>query len=297
MKKYINKISIIGIIGIIFFTSCEKEIEVDLPDYESKIVVEGSIEPNQYAVVMITKSADYFAVYNQETFLNMLVTDAIVTVTNQSGVIDTLVFQPVSGQPFPFAYSGTKIKGVTGGNYTLTVTTGGKTYQSTTSILPSVPIDSLMFKMQDETDSTGIIRYKFTDPAGVNNFYRVFAKRLQKDSSFIPVLGATFDDRLIDGITTYADIYKGDNTNIMQQNEEENNSFAKNHSFKVGDIVVVKSCSIDFSTYKFWYSAEKEISSGGNPFTSPSPVISNIEGALGIWGSYGPRYDTIVIVK
>ena len=40
------------------------------------------------------------------------------------------------------------------------------------------------------------------------------------------------------------------------------------------------------------------MSSDGNPFASPTSVVTNIEGgALGIWGGYAVFLDTIQIIK
>ena len=43
------------------FLSCQKEIEVDIPDYERKIVIEGSIENGSPAMVLVSKSVRYFS--------------------------------------------------------------------------------------------------------------------------------------------------------------------------------------------------------------------------------------------
>ena len=44
----------------IAFSSCQKEIEVDIPDYDRKIVIEGRIENGSPAMVIVSRSVPYF---------------------------------------------------------------------------------------------------------------------------------------------------------------------------------------------------------------------------------------------
>lgn len=289
------KISLL-LIFTVLLTSCEKDIDVDLPEYQSKIVIEGSIETGEPAIVFITRSTDYFQKYDMETITNMFVTNATVTVTDQNGVVDSLRFVMDPTQPMPVCYKGFNVKGETGGIYKLKVVVDGKEYQSTTTILPAVPLDSLNFIEQGDPDHAGIIRASFTDPAGEHNYYRVFAKVIGHDQIFLPVWGgASFDDRLIDGVHTTGDIYRGSQSNLIQYDTATANEYMSAHYFMPGDTVVVKWCSLDYNSYKFWFSADVEINSGGNPFMSPAPIISNIPDALGVWCGYGTFIDTLIV--
>jgi hypothetical protein len=293
--KLHKTIILINLIVITFLTSCEKEIQVDLPDYQSKIVIEGSIETNQPEIVCVTRSTDYFQKYDSATISHMIVTNAVVTVTNQFGITDTLVPVFDMSQPLPFIYKGSSVIGQVGGSYTLKVLLDGKTYSANTTILSPIAIDTMYYVEQNDREHIGIVRMKFTDPLGLRNYYRFYSKILGKDVDFIPVWGgATYDDKLFDGLSTFGDIYKGDKTNLMKDTATGEGRM-NSHLFAIGDTVVVKMSSIDYYTFKFWYSAEMEMNSGGNPFTTPSPIISNIPDALGVWAGYGPAFDTIII--
>lgn len=286
----------IGLLIAVALSSCEKDINVNLPEYQSKIVIEGAIETGEPAMVFITRSTDYFQKYDLETITNMFITNAVVTVTNQNGVVDSLHFTTDPTQSMPVFYKGSTVLGETGGTYKLKVVVDGKEYSSSTTILPAVPMDSLNFVEQDESNHAGIVRVSFTDPAGAHNYYRVFTKVLGADEMFLPVWGgASFDDRLIDGVHTFGDLYKGSQSNLVQNDTSTSEEYMSAHFFMPGDTVVVKWCSIDYSSYQFWYSADVEIYSGGNPFTSPSPIISNIPDALGVWCGYGTILDTLVV--
>ena len=41
------------------------------------------------------------------------------------------------------------------------------------------------------------------------------------------------------------------------------------------------------------YEVENAEYTGGNPFSSPIPIQTNIKNGLGVWGGYGSIYDTI----
>ncbi len=59
----------------LIFISCQEEITLDLPQAESKLVVEGAIEPGFPPYVILTKNQGYFDPIGSETFSNLFVTD------------------------------------------------------------------------------------------------------------------------------------------------------------------------------------------------------------------------------
>ena len=67
----------IGLFFSLLFQACQSEIEVKLPDYEPKLVVEGYIENGKPPRVMLTRSVPYFQ-YMDYNYLqeNVLITDA-----------------------------------------------------------------------------------------------------------------------------------------------------------------------------------------------------------------------------
>ena len=68
--------------------------------------------------------------------------------------------------------------------------------------------------------------------------------------------------------------------------------------FNKGDTVTFKLCNIDKATFDFWRTMEFSYASVGNPFSSPSKVLSNISGnGLGYFAGYAAQYHTIIIPK
>ncbi len=285
---------IIAVFGVISL-SCEKEITVDLPEYKDKVVVEGWIDYNDYPCVFLTKSSSYFAHYTEETLMDMVITDALVIVSDLHGNTDTLTIGMDTTLAFPIRYKGSKIKGEYGGVYQLKIMYNNKTISATTTIPQPFTIDSVYYVEQDAEYHKGILRMKFKDQAGVNNYYRIFSMKNGKHKNFVPALGSVFDDRLFDGKETFFELYQGRSSNVVPGDYYDDKLQYLNYYFGAGDTVIYKYTTMDFPHYNFWYTAEWEISSGGNPFTSPAPVRSNIDGAIGVWGGYGSRIDTFVV--
>ena len=68
--------------------------------------------------------------------------------------------------------------------------------------------------------------------------------------------------------------------------------------FDKGDTVTLKVCNIDKATFDFWRTMEYTYASVGNPFSSPTRVISNIHGGgLGYFGGYAAQYRTLIIPR
>lgn len=268
--------------------SCEKDITVNLPEVEDKIVVEGWIEQDHFATVALTRNSPYFEAVDSATLANLIVMDAVVIVSDgiQSDHL-SLSFDP-SVFP-PIVYKGDSLRGEIGKRYYLTIIADGKTLTATTTIPVPVAYDSIWFELDDGQDSLGFIYATVSDPAGVANYYRIFTKRLGRDARFIPTLGSVYDDKFFDGQTIDFGMARG-----IENFADDFSPDDEFRYFKVGDTILVRSCSIDREHHAFWRAIESEVFSGGNPFVTPTSIPSNIEGGgLGVWGGYGAQYDTI----
>jgi len=254
--------------------------------------VQGSIEQDEYAMVMLTKNSPYFSNIDSAQMINLIVQNAFVTVCDG---VNTDTLHPLYDPNYfpPYIYKGSHLKGVIGNSYSLRVEAEGKVLTAHTTIPAPQPLDSVWFQTEPNQDSLGYLWAIISDPPGVSNFYRLFTKRLHRDNRFFPILGSVYDDRFFDGQTLTFSISRGI-TNLS----EDNSGDAETTYFKVGDTIVLKACAIDKAHYDFWYSAERAMFSGGNPFATPSTIPSNIEGGgLGVWGGYGAINYTVVAKK
>ncbi len=300
---------------ISFIIACEKNINLDLPDIEQKVVVEGHIEPGLPPFVILTRTTPYFSTIGISTFDSMFVHDAVVKVsvgTNEvilteicANEIDSallsLILPLISGltgvpsenlvnlQYCIYSTLGGFI-GEVGKTYYLEIETEGKTYTSKTDIPELVPLDSLWFELQPTSNNLGFVWAHLTDPATPGNAYRWFTKIQGEDHNFRAPFGSVFDDEFLNDKSF--DFFYDKSYYSQFQGEEHN---IEDHFFKTGDTIVVKFCTIDKAHYDFWRSFETEIVSNGNPFAAPTSIKTNIEGgALGVWGGYGVSYDTII---
>jgi hypothetical protein len=157
-------------------------------------------------------------------------------------------------------------------------------YTATTTI-PRLDkyIDSLWWVNAPSSDDSAFVNLKarVVDPPGYGNYTRYYTSI--NDGPFYPGLNSVFDDQITDGTTYTVTVDKGVDRNFPTDREE--NSF-----FNKGDSVVVKLANIDKATYDFWRTMEFNYSSVGNPFSTPTVVISNISnGALGYFGGYAAQ--------
>ncbi|HNR19626.1 MAG TPA: DUF4249 domain-containing protein [Bacteroidia bacterium] len=275
---------------IVLFSSCEKDITVDLPQPEEQLVIEGYIEPGQPPYVLISKTAPYFSAFDENSLLQYVVKNAKVTVQCvEDNITDTLLQVLADTGYFYVSFS---MLGQVGKTYNLRVETeDGKVATATTRIEPPIPLDSIWFKIQEGKDSLGFVWAHLTDPDTLGNNYRWFAKRIGKDSSFIAPIGSVFEDKFINGKSFDFAYNRGSVPNSIATDDT---SQVEGGFFKTGDVIVVKFCTITKESFKFWRSAETQSSNIGNPFASITPLISNIEGGIGIWEGYSPSLDTVI---
>lgn len=270
------------------FSGCTEDVDLNVVAGERKVVIEGTIENGKPASVIITRNSPL----SQSIDVNsILVTNAKVYVSD-GAMTDTLQLVIDSFSSFPLVYKGSTIIGQVNQTYYLTVLADGKTFTSITTIPPLVVLDSAWWKAQPPRDSLGYAWAHFTEPAGLGNAYRWFAKRATKDRRFIAPYAATFDDKFIDGKSFDFAYNRGTDPNDQAAAPPDK---IEEGYFKLTDTIYIKFCTIDYNTARFYTTYEAALQTNGNPFSSPVSIISNINGgALGVWGGFGATYDTIM---
>ena len=276
------------------FSGCEKTVTVELPNVDDKIVVEGYIETGQPPYVILSRSLDFFGTVNLNSIVQNTIQGATVTVSD-GFITDTLQQIPGFG-----VYVSQQLTGTPGRTYYLTVRADGEILTAKTLLPNPVELDSVWWKVDGQRDSLGFAWAHLSDPDTLGNYYRWFARRInrytygelagqQKDSIFIAPLGSVFEDKFINGRSFDFNAARGRLRNSDKEDDLNEESFF----FKRGDTIVVKFTSIDRAHFEFWRSEETQVSNNGNPFGSITPITSNINGGLGIWGAYSTTFDTI----
>ena len=276
--------------------SCEKDINFKLDEAKPKLVVEATIENGQAPMVILTKSTGYFSQISLDLLTNSFVHNAEVFVSNGTLTHKLKEYEVFVGAGISLYYYATDSSslntafvGELNHTYSLKIVADGQEYTATTTI-PRITkkIDSLWAKPSPDGDTTkATVMVRATDPPGFGDYVRYFTKI--NDGVFYPPLNSAFDDLFVDGTTYEIQVAPGVDRNIS--NKEAT-------LFNRGDTVTFKLSNIDKATFDFWRTMEFSYNSVGNPFSTPTKVLSNISNdALGYFGGYATQYRTLIIPK
>lgn len=281
----------------ILLVSCEKNIDFLPRDSTPVVVIDASIENQRFPEVRLSHSLSYFTKLTPDLLASSFIHGAKVVMSNgvRTHVLKEYSRELASGYHI-FYYSvdssrlGTAFRGDFGKEYSLSITVDGKEYTAATTIpYPNKKIDSLWWKpAPGNSDPEKVaVMARLTDPPGYGNYIRYY---VQVDNNpFYPPITSVFDDQIVDGKTYYVQLESG--VNRADDIDLDDYGF-----FYHGETITVKFCNIDKATFDFWRTMEYNYSSIGNPFSSPTKVLSNVKGgALGYFGGYAVQYGTIVI--
>ena len=295
------RIFLLIIIGLasVLLTSCQKEIEVDIPDYDRKIVIEGRIENGSPAMVIVSRSVPYFDHIDLQTLMNdVFIKDAVVTVSCD-GASEQLQFTLCEDSPVYLAYVGRNIKGEPGKRYDLRVEIGDTVYTSSTTICQPFSLDSVWLAFANEQDTTPTTRIQLTDNPATHDYYmfqiKVHGKRLH-DRLWVTSFPVAFDDATFNGQTVNYEILRANPSSLFESTltDEEKEEFYR-VTYRKGDTIYMKTSLIDYDGFQYWSAMTYAISLGQNPFMSPAPVPCNIKGenVIGNWCGFASTIDTI----
>jgi len=261
---------------VLIYCSCEEPLNV--PEHKSMIVVDGWIENDGFAHVLLTRTTPFFASIDSASYLDLVETFASVSVSNSK---ETEFLTLTSDKSlFPWhVYKTTSMKGEVGETYHLRVKFYDTILTATTIISESPAIDSVWFDPLSDDDTVGALKMLFTDNLNEDNYYRILAKT-DKDARFYPIMASAFNDKNFVKATNEWPILKGKLTQV--DNIED-------LYFRKGENVTIKLCSIDRPAFDFWNNYQIETLNAANPFASTGITLSgNINGeGLGIWSGAG----------
>ncbi len=303
---------------------CEKDITLYLPANPPLLVVEGRMELGEPPLVILTKSQGYFAPTDLRTFEKSIVTDAEVEVSDgvKTQKLSVICSSDPQLQPFlaqistatgiPLEqltqinyciYTGITgtLLGEAGKTYTLTIKHENKTYTAQSTLPVPIPLDTIYWKenknktnLNDPIPYLGFLHCRLTDPPGLGNCYRFFARRITKDRRFLTLNRSVFEDKFFDGKTFDFDVFRAQEPNSTKPDDTGRQRF----NYLPTDTVIVKYCTIDRDVFEFYRSFGVEVGNNGNPFSTPAVIKTNIKGgALGVWATYGTSLDTVYLSR
>lgn len=257
----------IGIcISTLLFTSCTKEITIDLNTSNPQLVIEAVItdEPGPY-YVKLSKTINISESNNYPT-----VSGALVIISDNTGVSDTLV-EVSSG-----LYQTNTLIGVPGNTYWLKVVSEGKDYSATSTMPYVVNLDTVLFDTQTSMGTSNEILAPipvYNDPITTGNNYQ-----------FLLNVNGTKDK------TYYVRNDSGNNGVTIQEILE-----SEEIEIQPGDTVILSMSSIEYNTYLYFYTLSQQ---GGNFLfsSSPSNPPNNIIGnkAFGYFSAQTKQTKTLI---
>lgn len=314
-----NIIYIPAFIVLLLTQACTKEVILEIPEFEPKIVVDGRIETGMPPLVILTKTQDLYGPTDFGALAVSFVNGAVITVSDgtNSLVLTEICANSIDPELLPViseilgiepdvilalnfcAYVGLDpdFVGEVGKTYSLNIALGDETFTSQTTLNPVPNIDSLYYEIEPNFTEHGFGWCVLNDNANTYNGYFFQMRRIHlneegepADAFFLSSMSSAFDDTFFNGLT-----FKFGFSNIGSRRDDTPDEFRG--YFKTNDTVVIKFSSLDYPTFKFHELKYTQMSSGASPFASPTYIPTNIEGgAIGCWAGFSPRYDTLICV-
>ena len=303
---------------LIAFFSCTKEVNIDIPNYQNQLVVDGIIETGGNPIVLLSQSANIYETSDLAAYLSRFVYDAQLNVISGNDTFPLSLFTiaelPIDSQKkvaemlrldwneallLPIkVYSSTALIAQANMSYTLEIKYQGKSFKGTTHLPNPTPLDSIYWKPVAGNMEYGYSWARLSDPANQFDGYKWEVKRInvkangeELDNIYKRGYGGFFSDQFFDGQTIefyYENPLKRKDTTHLKEFKR---------MYRLGDSVVVKFSKMDQQVFTFYDKKYAQLNSASSPFSTPINVPSNIPGLLGVWAGFSPCYDTLYCVE
>ncbi len=298
--------------AFLFVSACTEEYDLQLKG-EEKLVVEMEITnaPPPY-YIQLTKSKSYYGTpigYDEyerfwwEKGEYDMVYDALVIVSDDSGIIDTLNLSPDSvwvwveyDQEYHFEksnypgvngyYQTSKIKGAQGHTYYLRIEWNNKVYTAECTMPESINIDTVTMycesdKYKDGAEDGNIPYLWFHDNPRTENFY-LFSYEIYAGKTW--GITTMSDENIKSDNICGIDAFSGVSPDGFSRNSVP---FGLTHTNKEGGFGSVRLYSVTKEVYDYYNSLINQIRFDGGVYTpSPASAPTNIKGgALGLFNA------------
>jgi len=237
---------------------CRKEIQLNLPVYEPKMVLEFYLENNKSLSCLLQESINY-----TDTAQFKLINNALV-VLSYNGIKDTLAntlyFDPYFQKIYNY-HNPKIIQLQENVEYEIYVKDSkGREMTGRTRLNSLVPIDTLIYNF--DANNKAAVGLIFNDNGNTKNYYRIVAFKDAITVNEEGVWDITFNDNLFNG---------------------QQFSFYTGYAFNRGDTVTGRLYHLTDEHNSFTESVNNAQASNGNPFGQPANIISNLTGGIGIF--------------
>jgi len=256
---------------VIFLTSCEEVIHLELKNSATRVVIDATLNASMGECnVLLINSLDFY-----QTDSMAKIVGAKVELISESGIIKTL---PEVKPGFYF------VNGLTvdsGDVYSLSVTLpSGDVFSAKTEVPVRVNLDSLkVVRGFGDPSPTSppvfLLNPKWKDPAGIANFYR---------------FKVTKNGKVINGSFSIANDQPFDGTEVDMQLDQ--------YDFLLGDTVRLEFQCIDSISYSYYNQINDMAGPGFLSATPYNPIGNFNNGALGYFGIYYSQIrDAIIAIR
>lgn len=264
--KIINlKITIAALMTLTLAVSCQKVVDLKLGNETGRLVIEGNItNVNSIQTIKLSRNVSFYSSNSYPA-----VSGATVKVT------DVLGHGYIFNESQPGTYTYGLLKGQKGNTYTLSVTVNGQNYTGSSTMPALVMIDSLSYENDDfSSDNRKNMIVYYSDPPGVNNYYRFieYVNNVEVRETF------AYDDTFNDGQRVGV---------VLRQDD------IKIYS---GNTVRVEMQCLDKPIFTYWFSLRQQQIAGGMSGVTPADPPSNLSNsALGYFSAHTAQTKTVII--
>lgn len=246
--------------GFVLGCSSEKVIEVDLPPYESQMVVECYLQPGKPLALTLFESVSYFSPPSLPFIEGALVE---ITIDGQADTLDNGVLRDLeTGKLATYFSTNGVLPYSPGSNVELYIRDSlGREMRGQTTLMDSVDLDPILVDFDDSGEAR--LTFSWPDVVGERSFYLLTLNRDSLTGKL--AFDIALDDRIGDG---------------------EDFLLSTFYFLDPGDSVVATLYHIDESYWSYLNSVEDAQSSNGNPFAQPATILSNVEGGIGIFSNH-----------
>ena len=268
---------------LLLLVACQE----DFHDSHEEIVVEGWIESGGAPVVLLTKSFVVELGENVDGETSIVLPWGKVTVSDGT---DSVVLTGDYDERYfpPYVYSTSRMRGVPGRTYYLTVEYGDRVVTAQTTIPMPDSLEALTVTPCADVDSMYQITAYYEDAPETEDYYLFLTRIFNRENRFYPsFLGVMDDSRL----ASHNKQVVQPGIHMMTTEKHKYRPY-----FHESDSVQIKFAKIDETTCRIHKAYSEMVSLSSNPlFSSDLSMPTNIEGGLGFWCGYAvTRYNVVI---
>lgn len=263
-----NALIIILILAVFSACNLEKEVDLNLPEYERELVVECWLEPGKPYRLSLTESVGYF-----DTLSLPIISDATVYIVHNGDTVNIPAIPSLDeGRIFNYTAFENVPADYNSDFHIFVQDTKGRIVTGTTQILPPPVINRLEYEFNDK--DSALVRCRFQDDPATADYYLFVLHENSLDKR--RELSFELTDRLGGG---------GGNEILV----------STLYFRQRGDTAIVSLYHVTQEVYDYIQSGSSAEDANGNPFAPPTSVLSNVTGGIGIFAGLPLDRDSIII--